>query len=78
MESSTLLYSGPEISVMILKEIMEDHQIPCIIKNNFQSGAMAGFYGGPMGVIDLYIESKNLVRAQSLLEEFLENQDVNP
>ena len=50
------IYSGPEVAVVLLKEILEDHGIGCSIKNIFQSGLTAGFYGGSPSTIDLYIQ----------------------
>ncbi len=49
------IYTGTEVSVILLKGELEEKGIYTMIKNDFQSGNMAGFFGGIPSAVDLYI-----------------------
>ncbi len=66
------LYTGSEINVNILKEILDDNQIPSLIKNDLKSGLTAGFGGGYMEAeSSIFIFNNNLEKAKIILNEFL-------
>lgn len=60
------IYSGTEASVLILREMLEEAGVPSLIKNDSSSA----FLGAVPGVVDLYIEEKDLKRASPLIEDF--------
>ncbi|MEL7586549.1 MAG: DUF2007 domain-containing protein [Prolixibacteraceae bacterium] len=64
------IYSGTEITVNLLKGILEENGIPALIQNDFNSGISAGFSGGVPSAIDLFISEKNLETARPLIVEF--------
>jgi hypothetical protein len=62
------VFTGDEISAIYLKGELEKIGIPSMIRNDFQSGAVAGF-GGVPSAIDLYIQEKDLEEARPLIDE---------
>ncbi len=66
------IYSGTELTVGLLKELLEISGIPCIIQNDFNSGIMAGFSGGSASSIDLFIQEPDLDKAAPIVNEFIE------
>ena len=68
------LYTGTEININVLKEILDDNQIPSLIKNNMNSGLAAGFGGGYMEAeSSIFVSSKDLDESKNILEEFLKS-----
>jgi len=68
------LYTGSEIDVSVLKEILDDNQIPSLIKNEMDSGKAAGFGGGYAGSeAHIFVSESNLEKAKVLLDEFLKS-----
>ena len=66
------LYTGSEINVNILKEILDDNQIPSLIKNDLKSGLTAGFGGGYVEAeSSIFVFDNNLKKAKIILNEFL-------
>ena len=71
-EDLILLYTSTEINTNVLKEILEDNQIGCIIRNELKSGLSAGFGGGyPETEASLYVPQKNFEEANKILQGFL-------
>ncbi|MGA9237980.1 DUF2007 domain-containing protein [Robiginitalea sp.] len=68
------LYSGSEVRVILLKGLLEDKGIQTMVQNEFQSGVFAGFPGGTGTTIRLKIHPSDLENAQSILEDFIQNQ----
>jgi len=67
------VFTGSEISVILLKGELEENGIAALVKNDFQSGAAAGFYGGSSSGIDLYIQEDDMKIAEPIIEEFILN-----
>ena len=66
------LYTGTEINVNILKEILDDNQITSLVKNDLKSGLTAGFGGGySEAESSIFVFSDNLEKAKIILNEFL-------
>jgi hypothetical protein len=63
-------YTGSLIEIQRLQLDLDDHKIPSLVKNNFQSGLRAGFYGGSPSQVELFIYEEDLERAKPVLEEF--------
>ena len=69
-EKSKKVFTGTEIEVNLLKEILAQNGITALIKNNNKSGIMAGFYGGASSAIELYIQEIDEDRAKPIIEGF--------
>ena len=63
-------YTGSLIEIQRLQLDLDDYKIPSLVKNNFQSGLRAGFYGGFPSQVELFIYEEDLERAKPVLEEF--------
>lgn len=70
-EELIMIYSGTEITALLLKEDLEQAGIFSIIRNDFLSGVMAGFSGGIPSNVDLYIEEQDLEMAKPIVNQFL-------
>ncbi len=68
------LYTDSSIVLAGLKQILNKANISCIIKDNYESGRLAGF---PVfhGENELFIFEKDLEDAKTILEEFLFKKD---
>lgn len=53
-------------------DLLKQEGIPSIIKNNVESGRLAGF-GTSNNDVDLWIEEDDLEKAQSILNEFIKS-----
>lgn len=69
------VYSGSEITALLLKEELEQAGVMTMIKNDFQSGVIAGFAGGIPSDVDLYIDESDLAKAEPVVSNFL---TINP
>lgn len=69
------VYSGSEITALLLKEELEQAGVMTMIKNDFQSGVIAGFAGGIPSDVDLYINESDLPKAEPVVSNFL---TINP
>jgi len=47
-----------------------------MIKNNFQSGVRAGFYGGSPSQVELFIYEEDKEKALPILESFKEQMGI--
>ena len=66
------VFSGSEVSVILLKAKLEEAGVSAIIQNDFQSGLSAGFAGSTPTGVDLYIREGDLKLADPILQEFQE------
>ncbi len=76
MENETQLvqvFTGSEISVVLLKGELDAIGIPAIIQNDFQSGVFAGFSGGFPSSIDLFIRESDLKQAEPIINQFIQD-----
>lgn len=67
------VYTGTEVSANILKGKLQEIGITGMIKNDFQSGVIAGFGGGTSSSIEFYILETDLEKAEQVLIEFSKN-----
>jgi hypothetical protein len=67
------VFTGSEVSGILLKAELEDIGIPALIKNDFQTGMSAGFVGGIPSMIDLYINESDRAKADPVIKEFKQN-----
>ncbi len=64
------LFTGSLIEIQRLQLDLDDNEIPSLVKNNFQSGLRAGFYGGSPSQVELFIYEEDKEKATPLLEKF--------
>ena len=69
------VFSGSEIEAVLLKEELGKAGISSMVKNDFNAGITAGFYGGAPDVADLYILATDLEKAQPVIKGFTETND---
>lgn len=67
------IFTGSEISVILLKGELEENGITALIQNDFQSGIFAGFSGGVPSAVDLYIQESDLFQAEPIVNDFIQN-----
>jgi len=67
------VFTGTEVLVYLLKERLEEVGISALIKDDFQSGLTVGFVTGVPSAIDLYIEESDLKEAETILNEFAQD-----
>lgn len=67
------IFTGSEISVILLKGELEENGITALIQNDFQSGISAGFSGGVPSGIDLFIMESDLFKAEPIVNDFIQN-----
>ena len=66
-----LLFTCSDIDANVLKEILEENQIPAMVINDMNSGLAAGFFGGLQGVESkVFVAKKDFEKAEKILEEF--------
>lgn len=65
------VYSGSEILVLMLKSELEACGIGAMMRNDFQSGVMAGFVAGIPSLADLYIRESDLEKAVPVIDTFI-------
>lgn len=66
----TLIYSGTSISVIRLKEILEESGIHSLVEDDKAFGLSAGFGGGTDSTIRLFVAESNLAKATAIVEGF--------
>ena len=70
------LFTGSLIEIQRLQLDLDDQQIPSMVKNNFQSGLRAGFYGGSPSQVELFIYEEDMEKAEGILEAFREEMGI--
>jgi hypothetical protein len=66
------IYTGTEVTVILLKGELEQAGISSIIRNDYNSGVTAGFTGGTPSAIDLYIQEIDMKNAEPIISEFIQ------
>lgn len=75
----SLLYVCSEIDAKILKEILEEDNIPVLIINDMASSKTAGFGGGFYGSeVKVYVTTDKLEKAKTILEAFKKSINQDP
>ena len=63
------LYSGSEVEVLRVKDLLESEEIPTIIQNDHQSGNIGGFLGGTPSTIRLKVREADFKKAENLIAD---------
>jgi hypothetical protein len=65
------VYTGTEVTVLLLKDLLEDIGVTSTIQNNYKSGIEIGFVGGVQSAIDLFIQQSDFETAEPLIRDFI-------
>ena len=63
------IYTGSEVNVMHLENILQQEGIATRVRNDFDSGLRAGFGGGLPGQVQLFVLSEHYDKALRIAEE---------
>ena len=61
-------FSGSEVEVSHVKDLLEQENIPVIVQNDFHSGNLGGFMGGTTSTIRLKVQESDLERSKTVLQ----------
>jgi hypothetical protein len=67
------VFTGSEVSAILLKGELESIGISALIQNDYQAGNSVGFMGGTPSAIDLFIQESDLKEAEAIVNEFIQN-----
>ncbi|MBW2961323.1 putative signal transducing protein [Mesonia aestuariivivens] len=62
------VYTGSEVNIQYLQEVLHKAGIQSIVKNNFESGLRAGFGGGLPGQVQLLVQNSHAEEALSIVK----------
>jgi hypothetical protein len=65
------VYTGTEVTVLLLKELLEEIGVTSTIQNDYKSGIDAGFVGGVQSAIELFIQQSDYETAEPLIRDFI-------
>ena len=66
-----MVYTGTEVTVILLKGLLEEIGVTSTIQNNYKSGIEVGFVGGVQSAIDLFIQQSDFEKAEPLIRDFI-------
>lgn len=67
------VFTGTEVSVMLLQSILEESGVSTLVQNDFMLGLEVGFVGGVQTAIDLFIQESDLQKAEPIINDFIKN-----
>jgi hypothetical protein len=65
------VYTGTEMTVLLLKDLLEEIKVSSIIQNNYKLGVEVGFVGGVQSSVDLFIQQSDFGTAEPLIRDFI-------
>jgi len=65
------VYTGTEVTVLLLKELLEEIGVTSTIQNNYKSGIEIGFVGSVQSAIDLFIQQSDFESAEPVIRDFI-------
>ncbi|HZY26189.1 MAG TPA: hypothetical protein VFE71_10205 [Bacteroidales bacterium] len=65
------VYTGTEMTVTLLKELLEEIKVASTIQNNYKSGVEVGFVGGVQSSVDLFIQQSDFETAEPVIRDFI-------
>jgi hypothetical protein len=72
-EQLTHLYTDSLINTSFVKEYLQEHGIPCFIRNDMHSGITAGFGAAiPGSESKIFVKKRHFMQARILLEKYLQ------
>ncbi|MCX2837667.1 DUF2007 domain-containing protein [Salinimicrobium sp. MT39] len=69
------VYTGSEVNVQHLQNLLEEEGIATRVRNDFDSGLRAGFGGGLPGQVLLFARSKDYEKALRITNETFPDSD---
>lgn len=69
MSQHIKVFTGSSITVNRLADLLEKADIPTMIKDEVESGRLAGF-GTPTNSVELYINATDIEKARAIYEQF--------
>ena len=63
------VYTGSEVNVLHLQSVLQEKEIPTIVRNEFQSGLRGGFGGGLPGQVQLFVPASHLDTAHEIAKD---------
>ena len=67
------IYTGSEVNVLHLQNLLAEQNIPTRVRNDFDSGLRAGFGGGLPGQVQLFALSSHYDKAVEIAREIFPN-----
>jgi len=67
------VFTGTEMVVYMLKGQLEEMGVGSLVRNDYESGAKTGFFGGTTSSVYLFIQEADLPKAQKIIDEFNKN-----
>ena len=64
------IYTGTEMTVLLLKGLLENIGVTSTIQNDYKSGIEVGYFGGVQSAIDLFIQQSDFEIAEPLIRDF--------
>lgn len=68
------IYTGSEVNVLHLQNLLAEKDIPTRVRNDFDSGLRAGFGGGLRGQVQLFALSSHYDEALKIANETFPNE----
>jgi hypothetical protein len=65
------VYTGTEMTVVLLKELLEEIGVTSTIQNNYKLGVEVGFVGGVQSSVDLFIQQSDFETAEPVIRDFI-------
>jgi hypothetical protein len=65
------VYTGTEVTVLLLQVLLEEIGVSTTIQNNYKSGVEVGFVGGVISAIDLFIQQSDFETAEPVIRDFI-------
>ena len=65
------VYTGTELTVVLLKELLDEIGVTSTIQNNYKSGVEVGFVGGVQSSVDLFIQQSDFKTAEPVIRDFI-------
>lgn len=62
------VYTGSEVNVQYLQDLLEQENIGSRVRNDFDSGLRAGFGGGLPGQVQLFVLSEHYDQALKIVQ----------
>lgn len=66
--SHVKLYAGSEVMVLAVKDLLEQNNIPYIIRDDIESAITAGF-GSMDKAVNVFVEEQDLEKAKKVLQQ---------
>lgn len=70
------IYTGTEVTVILLKGLLEEIGITSTIQNTYKSGVEVGFIGGVQSAVDLFIQQSDFEKAEPLIRDFIAKNKI--